>query len=181
MHRKAEKGEFAKMRHRTEITVAMALLGALALHGPALAQGGPGFGPGPGGPPGPPVPGGPPRGPGPSPAGGIVGLRLPPPEALERLGLSDAQRAKIDNLLDAERRKAIRADADLRIAQLDLQKLIESDRPDQDAIDGAIGRLTTMRADMLKSRVATILGIRAILTPSQRAKLRRPASDSPWH
>src|SRR5204862_3912698 len=105
-------------------------------------------------------------------------LRLPPPEALERLGLSETQRAKIEDLIDAERRKAIRAEADLRIAELDLQKLIESDKPDQAAIEGAVGHLNTMRADVLKARVATILGIRAVLTPGQRATSRRPPPDS---
>jgi Spy/CpxP family protein refolding chaperone len=111
---------------------------------------------------------------------GMVGLRLPPPEVLDRLGLSEAQRTKIEDLLDGERRKAIRADGDIRIAELDLQKLAESDKPDPAAIDEVIARLSGLRAELLKARVATLIALRAVLTPDQRTKLRRPA-DARWH
>ena len=187
------------MKTRITIAAAIALLMVVAFAGAALAQGGPppdrsglpGDGPGPDGGPGAPGSGpgpgmggpGPvePRGFGPPLGGGLLGLRLPPPEALERLGLSDAQRAKIDSLRDVEERKAIRAEGDMRIGELDLQKLIESDKPDAAAIDAAIVRLSTIRTETLRTRAATILGIRAVLTPEQRTKLRRPPSGSPWH
>src|SRR5207247_2172265 len=98
-----------------------------------------------------------------------------------RLGLSEAQRNKIEAVLDADRRKAIRADAEVRIAEMDLVKLVEGDRPDAAAIDTAIEHLMAMRAEMLKTRAATIVAFRALLTPEQRAKLRRPDPDARWH
>ena len=183
--------EVFTMKGRTRIVTVLALLGALALAGAASAQDGPGPGLGPpaGGPPGPPGPRGlgAPRGePGPPHPGagmgaGMVGLRLPPPDVLERLNLSEAQRAKIDNLLDDERRKAIRADGDIRIAELDLQKLAESDKPDAAAVDEAIARITGLRAELLKARVATLVALRSVLTPDQRNKLRRPPGEPRWH
>jgi Spy/CpxP family protein refolding chaperone len=112
---------------------------------------------------------------------GGPGLNLPPPEALERLNLSDAQRAKVDSLVDTERRKDIRTEADLRIAEMDLQKLVESDRPQAEAVDAAIGRLVEARTTMLRDRVAAIIELRALLTADQRAKLRRPERDARWH
>ena len=179
----------------------MLLLGLLVVAGTAVAQPGPGAerGPGgrergPGGREG--APGGRERGPGefsgpdgpgerfgppPGMGGPGAGLTLPPPEVLERLGLSEAQRTKIETLLDAQRRKAIRADADVRIAEMDLVKLVEGDRPDAAAIDTAIGHLMAMRAAMLKARAETIVAMRAQLTPEQRAKLRRPDPDARWH
>ena len=165
--------------------IAIAMLGAsLSWSAAALAQGegGPPRRPDAGAPrPG--DPGGPgPRGEwGPPPPEGRLGLRLPPPGALERLGLSEAQRAKIDDLLDAERRQAIRGESEARIAELDLQKLVESDSPDAAAIGRTIERLSAIRQDLLKARIAALIGLRAVLTPQQRTKLRPPPSDSPWH
>jgi Spy/CpxP family protein refolding chaperone len=111
----------------------------------------------------------------------MLGPRLPPPEVMERLNLTSSQRAKVDELLDSDRRKAIRADSEIRIAELDLQKQIDSDKPDPGAIDETIDRLMRLRREMLQARVATLVGIRAALTAEQRAKLRRPSPDSRWH
>jgi Spy/CpxP family protein refolding chaperone len=112
---------------------------------------------------------------------GVVGLRLPPPEVIERLNLSEAQRTKLDDLLDTERRKTIRTEGDLRIAELDLQKRVESDKPDTDAIDEAIARLGGLRTELLKARVATLVAFRGLLTTDQRSKLRRPPPGTRWH
>jgi len=172
------------MNRRMRIGLAIAMLGVgLLSSGAALAQGD-------GGQPRPPEPGMPrpggPPGAGPHgewgpPPEGRLGLRLPPPEALDRLGLNEVQRTKIDELLDSERRQAIRGEADARIAELDLQKLIEADSPDAAAVAKAIERLSAVRQEMLRAHVAAIIGLRALLTPEQRGKLRPPPSDSPWH
>lgn len=170
---------------------AIALLGALVLGGTALAQPGPGpGGPPPGGPgdrmgppPGRGGPGGPGErmGPPPGMGGPGGGLFMPPPEAFERLGLSEAQRTKLEALRDGERRRAIRGDAEIRLAEMDLVKLVESDKPDAAAINTAIESLMKLRTEQLKGRAETIVAMRAILTPEQRGKLRRPDPDARWH
>ena len=183
-----------EMSRRTRIIVPLVLLSALALHGAALAQSGLGEGPGRGPDPGVPKlapPAGPddmpgPRGdftppPGPGPGPGPLWARLPTPEVLDQLELGAAQRAKIEDLIDTERRYAIRADGEARIAELDLDRLVQRDSTDATAIGKTIEHLSSVRQEMLKSRVAAILAIRAALTPSQRAKLRRPPADSRWH
>jgi len=175
------------MNDRTRIPIAAAILAATLLSaGAVLAQGGPP----PGGPPpegrgGMRSPGGPPPG-GPrgewGPPEGRLGLRLPPPEALDRLGLTDAQRARIDDLLEAEQRQSIRGESEARIAELDLQKLIESDAPDQAAIARTIEKLSGIRQEMLKARVLALVNLRGVLTPAQRKKLRPPPGEAPpWH
>ena len=131
---------------------------------------GPGHGPGAGelGPPGGPFPGGPPPG-----FGG------PPPEVLEQLGLSSAQQAKIAALRDESERKMIRAEADARIAELDVRALLEAETPDAAAIDAAIDRAGTLRTAMQKIGISGWLGIRAVLTAEQRAKLPKLARRGP--
>ena len=106
---------------------------------------------------------------------------MPPPEAFERLGLSETQRGKLEALRDGERRRAIRADAEIRLAEMDLVKLVESDKPDATAIHAAIESLMKMRTEQLKGRAEVIVAMRAILTPEQRGKLRRPDPDERWH
>ena len=182
------------MRRHVRCVSVLILMGGLLLAGAASAQPGPGAdrgagaqGRGPGGPPPPGLggPGGPEGGerfgPPPGMGGPGGGLMLPPPEAFERLGLTDAQRTKLEALRDAERRKAIRADAEIRLAEMDLVKLVEGDKPDATALDGAIAHLMAMRAEQLKARAEAIIAMRALLTPEQRAKMRRPDPDARWH
>jgi len=191
MNARRWKGEPARAAWQSKrIAIVWILLSAVALHGTALAQSGLGEGPGRGpdagspklgDPPGPDVPLGPRPEFGPPPGPGPLWARLPTPEALDQLGLSPTQRTKIEDLIDAQRRYAIRADGDARIADLDLQRLVERDSTDTGAIARAIERLTSVRQEMLKSRVAAILAIRAVLTPEQRARLRRPGAEARWH
>jgi Spy/CpxP family protein refolding chaperone len=103
---------------------------------------------------------------------GGPGFRFPGRAALESLGLSDAQRTKLEDLRDQSQREAIRAGADLRLAELDLRKLVESDKPDQARVDAAIERMGSLRTAMLKSRINNLIAFRNLLTPAQRAKLR---------
>ncbi len=132
---------------------------------PGGPMGGPGdeFGPG-GGPPGPPR-----------------GSRPPSPEELERIGVSAAQRAKIEALRDDSMRRTIRLMADVRIAELDLRALIESDAPDASAVEVAIDRVGGLRTAMHKAHAMEMLAVRALLTPDQRAKLKKSRALSGSH
>ena len=107
----------------------------------------------------------------------------PPPPRLEALGLSPMQRAKIDSLRDEEARRTIRLRADVRIAELDLDRLVGGDGPAPAGaeVDRLVRRVTDLRGEMLAARVATQLGVRGILTAAQRAKLRdmRPQGRRP--
>jgi Spy/CpxP family protein refolding chaperone len=97
----------------------------------------------------------------------------PGPREWERLGLSDAQRRKLDDLRDVEQRKVIRLEADLRIAELDLRRLVAGDLPSLQTLGAQVDRIADLRAGILKARLATELGLRGILTPDQRARLRQ--------
>lgn len=176
------------MNRRMLVGLALGLAGVLAMAGAARAQADREWGmqPGPDRPTmamaasGGMEPGGPPpaegHGPGMGPRGeGGPGLPMggPGPREWERLGLGEAQRRKLDDLRDVEQRKVIRLEADLRIAELDLRRLVAGDLPSLQTLGAQVDRIADLRAGILKARLATELGLRGILTPDQRARLRQ--------
>jgi Spy/CpxP family protein refolding chaperone len=179
------------MIRRTWAGPALAVTCALAFAGAAWAQGeweagdGPEAGdpdpvmemPGPCGMgPGGPLMGG--RGPGMGmrgPGGPVVGVRGPGFREWERLGLSGEQRRRLAELRDVEERRVIRLEADLRLAQLDLRRLVAGERPDLRAIGGQVDRVVDLRGEIMKARLAAQVGMRELLTPEQRARLREGA------
>jgi Spy/CpxP family protein refolding chaperone len=92
---------------------------------------------------------------------------------LRHLDLTDAQKAKMRDIHDRQRRRDIQARADLEIGQLDLRKLVSADRPEAAAINTQIDKLARMRAERAKARVATMLEARALLTPQQLETMRK--------
>jgi Spy/CpxP family protein refolding chaperone len=94
-------------------------------------------------------------------------------EALrEKLNLTEDQKSKLADIRDRQERAAIPIQGDLRIAGLDLRKLIRADRPNQQAIDAQIDRIADLRASLQKSRVASLLDARAVLTPARQKLMR---------
>jgi Spy/CpxP family protein refolding chaperone len=93
-------------------------------------------------------------------------------EFREKLNLSDDQKAKLADIRDRHERAGIPIHGDLRIASLDLRKLMRADKPDPRAIDAQIDRIASLRASLQKSRVAGMLEARAVLTPAQQKLMR---------
>ena len=91
---------------------------------------------------------------------------------MRELNLTAEQREKIAGIREAQAKKAIRARADIRLAAIDLKKLIRSEHPDQAAIDREIDAVAGLRAELRKSQVQSMLQLRSVLTPAQRSKLR---------
>ena len=104
-----------------------------------------------------------------------LALAQPPLEKLEALKLTDTQRTKIETLRDAERRKAIPLEADVRLAEMDLEDAIEQGGATGPIVD----RIASLRGQMLAARVATRVAVRAVLTPEQRAKLKTMRPEGP--
>ena len=92
----------------------------------------------------------------------------PPLERLEALKLSDLQKSKIAALRDAERRKAIRLEAEVRLAEMDLEDAIDAGIE----VDPLVERVADLRGQLLGARTAMRVAVRALLTPEQRARLR---------
>jgi Spy/CpxP family protein refolding chaperone len=97
--------------------------------------------------------------------GGMGALR-------EQLNLTDEQKNRLADIRDRHERTVIPIQGELRLASLDLRKLMRADRPDSRAINAQIDKLAGLRASMQKSRVAGMLEARAVLTPAQQKLLR---------
>jgi Spy/CpxP family protein refolding chaperone len=101
------------------------------------------------------------------------------PALSRELDLTAEQREKVRAAHEREQRKAIQARAEIQLAALDLRKLMRAEKPDARAIDAQIDKLSAMRAALQKSHVATMLEIRASLTPEQQKKLREFREQGP--
>jgi Spy/CpxP family protein refolding chaperone len=144
--------------------------------------------PSPGGPDGPPQPGpghsgrrgmGGPGGPG-------GGLRLGPPgrwwddpEFIKKLGLSDDQQKKMDDIFNTSRLKLIDQFAAVQKEEAIMEPLVAADPPDEGKLLAQIDRVAQARAELEKANARMLLGIRRQLTHEQFLKLK--AERPPMH
>jgi Spy/CpxP family protein refolding chaperone len=100
-------------------------------------------------------------------------------EAMEKLDLTQAQREKLADLHERVMKQQIQTQADLRIAQMDLQKLMRAESPDGRAIDAQIDKIAGLRASIQKARVEARLAARTVLTPEQQKQLKEVRGSMP--
>jgi Spy/CpxP family protein refolding chaperone len=164
------------MRHATMTRIGAALraaaLGlALGCPGLALAQ----------------EPGPPPRPPGDEPPRFERHHRGPPPfeDVLERhadrLGLDEATRAKVRAVAEAARPEGDRLREDLHAAHGEMRALLGQDAPDEAAVLAQAERIGAAETALQKQRLRTMLEIRALLTPEQRAELVKIHEERKGH
>lgn len=89
----------------------------------------------------------------------------------QELGLTPAQVQELRRLRADFQREAIKRDADLRVAEMDLAALLEADPVDLGKAEVKIREIERLRADLRIGRVRAIEQGKAQLTPEQRAKL----------
>jgi Spy/CpxP family protein refolding chaperone len=100
---------------------------------------------------------------------------------MAQLGLSDAQRDRLQALHEANARKAVQRRADVQLAQMDLRKLVRSDKPDQAAINAQVDKIAKLRADGIKAAIDMRLQARTVFTPEQWKKLHSPPDGMGMH
>jgi Spy/CpxP family protein refolding chaperone len=111
------------------------------------------------------------------PPGGGPRHHGPPPidRALERhadrLGLDDAARARIRELAEAGRAEQAELRDSLSARHEEMRALLDQDAPDEQAVLGQAERIGELETALQKERLRTMLKIRALLTPAQRAEL----------
>jgi Spy/CpxP family protein refolding chaperone len=90
-----------------------------------------------------------------------------------QIGLSDEQVAAIRKIHLQERKAAIRRNADMRIARLELQELMGAATVDEAAIAARVKTLGELQAAGLKARTDSQLAIRKLVTPEQFQKMQQ--------
>jgi periplasmic protein CpxP/Spy len=94
------------------------------------------------------------------------------PEVAERIGLTDDQKKKMDDVFQQARLKLIDLDAALKKEEVSMEPLVNSDQPDEAKLLAQIDRVAQARAELEKANARMLLGIRRVLTVDQWKKLQ---------
>lgn len=94
------------------------------------------------------------------------------PWAARQLGLTDQQRAAMDQIFLQHRLNLVDLRASLQKAELMLEPLISADQPDDAKILAQIDHVAQARAELEKGNARMLLDIRHQLTPEQWTKVR---------
>jgi Spy/CpxP family protein refolding chaperone len=106
------------------------------------------------------------RPPGPSTRGGE-----PLEHLVETLGLDDATLTKVYKIIDDARAHKRELRRKLHEAHRHMRNLLEQDTPDEAAVMAQAETIGTLRTEMDKQRLQTMLQVRTLLTAEQRTKL----------
>jgi Spy/CpxP family protein refolding chaperone len=88
------------------------------------------------------------------------------------LGLSPEQVSRLETLRGEFTREAIRRDADIRIAELDLATLLEQETLDLPKVEAKMREAAQLRAELRIARLRAIEQGKAVLTAEQRTRLQ---------
>jgi Spy/CpxP family protein refolding chaperone len=92
-------------------------------------------------------------------------------ENAERLGLSDETRAAIQTIVDDSHARAATLHDEHREARQALRDLLSQDTPDEATVMAQAEELGRIETALSRHRLATMLRIRALLSPEQRSQL----------
>ncbi|HZD41624.1 MAG TPA: periplasmic heavy metal sensor [Terriglobales bacterium] len=97
----------------------------------------------------------------------------------EKLGLSNEQINKLEELKREFQKESIRSDADIRIAQMDLDALLSARTVDMAKVEAKVREMEHLRANIRLARIRTIEKGKQQLSAEQRDKLEEILSGSP--
>jgi len=101
----------------------------------------------------------------------------------DRLQLTSEQAATLEKLRSDFEREAIRKQADLRIVELDLRRLLTGEPVDLAQVKTKLEEAARLNTDLRYARIETLEKGKAVLTAEQRDKLRAltsaPRSSAP--
>lgn len=99
-----------------------------------------------------------------------------PMEFCQKLNLSDTQMEQLHQLKLEHQKKVIPLQADLKLAQLELEEFINTSS-DTKKIDAAIKKVNNVKNQLFEDKVKHRLAFRNVLTDEQRKLLRKCESD----
>ena len=107
------------------------------------------------------------------------GLRLE--RLVEELGLDAQTLAQVDAIIDASRDKKRTLRRQLREARKQMRSLLEAEEPQEAELLEQADRIGGLRTEFRKEQLKTMLRVRALLSPEQRAKLLERLNKGPRH
>jgi len=140
-------------------------------------------------PPAPPDAAGGPQGPPPHAGAQMRGQMMPPqpgrppmersmprwwnnPQLVEKLGITQDQIKKFDDIFQQHRLHLIDLNANLQKAEAVMEPLMSADQPDEAKVIAQIDRVAQARAELEKANARMLLAVRQVLTPDQWKKLQ---------
>ena len=91
-------------------------------------------------------------------------------KGLKGLNLTDAQQEQIRKLQIKSQKDAIKLQADLKLANIELHELIQADKTGA-KLDKAIAKVSDLKNKLFKARINKRMAIRKVLTAEQRKKM----------
>jgi Spy/CpxP family protein refolding chaperone len=95
----------------------------------------------------------------------------------EKLGLSAEQTKNLEQLRDNFQKELIRKEADLRVAEMDLNSLLDAQPVDMPKVEAKVREIERLRADIRLARIRAIEKGKEQLTADQRKKLQELLGD----
>jgi Spy/CpxP family protein refolding chaperone len=90
----------------------------------------------------------------------------------KELGLSEEQSTKVKSILGDYEKAKIRGEADLKLAELDVQTLAHDEKTDMAAIESAVRKSEAAHSTLRLEGIKALRSASAVLTPEQREKWR---------
>ena len=94
-------------------------------------------------------------------------------EHKQELGLTLEQERKLRDLRTEFAKESVRRSADIRVAEIELDSLLEQDRWDLTKIEPKVKQIATLQGDLRLARIKTLEAGLEVLTPEQLEKLKQ--------
>jgi Spy/CpxP family protein refolding chaperone len=91
---------------------------------------------------------------------------------LMQLGLDDKQKEQIEGIITRTKKDMIKKNADLKIAQIDLENILSKDPVDMKAAESKFRAIEAIKTDLMLVHLNAVQEGKSILTPEQRAKMK---------
>ncbi len=102
--------------------------------------------------------------------GPLISIML---EHSQDLGLNAEQERKLRDLRTEFAKESVRRGAEIRVAEIELDALLEQDRWDLAKIEPRVKQIATLQGDLRLARIKTLAAGREVLTPEQLEKLKQ--------
>lgn len=94
-------------------------------------------------------------------------------EHSQELGLTLQQQQKLSDLRTEFSKESVRRTAEIRVAEIELDTLLEQDQWDLSKIEPKVKQIAALQGDLRLARIKTLAAGRAVLTPEQLEKLKQ--------